>query len=63
MSYISLSKKDQKEMLDKIGASSIEELFRSIPDELKVKQKLDVPEALTEPELIRQIEEIASQNS
>jgi glycine dehydrogenase subunit 1 len=63
MSYISLSKKDKKEMLDKIGVSSIEDLFRSIPDELKVKQKLDVPEALTEPELVRQIEDIASQNS
>ncbi len=63
MSYISLSKKDKKEMLDKIGVSSIEELFRCIPDELKVKQRLDVPEALTEPDLIRHIEEIASQNS
>lgn len=63
MSYISLSKKDKKEMLDKIGVSTIEELFRPIPDELKVKQKLDVPEALTEPDLIRQIEEIARQNS
>ncbi len=63
MSYISLSKRDKKEMLDKIGVSSIEELFRCIPDELKVKNRLDVPEALTEPELIRHIEEIASQNS
>jgi glycine dehydrogenase subunit 1 len=63
MSYISLSKRDKKEMLDKIGVSSIEELFRCIPDELKVKNRLDVPEALTEPDLIRHIEEIASQNS
>ena len=63
MSYISLSEKDKKEMLAKIGISSVEELFCSIPDDLRVKQKLDVPEALTEPELTRQIEEIANQNS
>ncbi len=63
MSYISLSEKDKKEMLAKIGISSVDELFCSIPDDLKVKQKLDVPEALTEPELTRQIEEIANQNS
>jgi glycine dehydrogenase subunit 1 len=63
MSYISLSEKDKKEMLAKIGISSVEELFRSIPDDLKFKGGLDVPEALTEPELIRRIEEIAHQNT
>ena len=63
MSYISLSEKDKKEMLAKIGISSVDELFCSIPDDLKVKQKLDVPESLTEPELTRLIEEIANQNS
>ncbi|UCE41678.1 MAG: aminomethyl-transferring glycine dehydrogenase subunit GcvPA [Candidatus Aminicenantes bacterium] len=63
MSYISLSEKDKKEMLAKIGISSVDELFQCIPDDLKVNQKLDVPEALTEPELTRQIEEIANQNS
>ena len=63
MSYISLSEKDKKEMLAKIGISSVDELFQCIPDDLKFKQKLDVPEALTEPELTRQIEEVASQNS
>jgi glycine dehydrogenase subunit 1 len=63
MSYISLSEKDKKEMLAKIGVSSVDELFQSIPDDLKIKQKLDIPEALTEPELTRKIAEIARQNS
>lgn len=63
MSYISLSEKDKKEMLTKIGVSSIEDLFRSIPDNLKFKQNLDVPEALTEPELIERIEEIGRLNT
>jgi glycine dehydrogenase subunit 1 len=63
MSFISLSEKDKKEMLAKIGISSGEELFQCIPDELKVKQRLDIPEALTEPELTRQMENMASKNS
>lgn len=63
MSYISLSEKDKKEMLTRIGVSSVEELFRSVPDDLKIKQNLDVPDALTEPELIERMEEIARQNS
>ena len=63
MSYISLSPKDKKEMLTKIGISSVEDLFQCIPDDLKVKQKLEVPEALTEPELIRKMEEMAGRNS
>ena len=63
MSYISLSEKDKKEMLARIGISSIEELFRSIPDDLKIKKNLDVPESLTEPELGRWMDEIVSQNS
>jgi glycine dehydrogenase subunit 1 len=63
MSYISLSDKDKKEMLTKIGISSVAELFQCIPDDLKLKQKLDVPEALSEWELTRNIEEIASRNS
>jgi glycine dehydrogenase subunit 1 len=63
MSYFSLSPKDKKEMLTKIGVSSGADLFQCIPDELKVKQKLEVPEALTEPELIRKMEEIAGRNS
>ncbi|MDH4220801.1 MAG: glycine dehydrogenase, partial [Candidatus Aminicenantes bacterium] len=51
MSYISLSKKDRKEMLAKIGVSSVDDLFRSIPENLIMKDALDVPQALTESEL------------
>ena len=50
-------------MLARIGISSMEELFCPIPDDLRLKQNLDLPEALTEPELIRRIEDIAHQNS
>lgn len=63
MSYISLSDKDRREMLARIGISSVQELFRCIPDDLKIHHELDVPDALTEPDLIRWMNEFARQNS
>lgn len=62
MSYTSLSNKDKKEMLAKIGVLSAEELFRTIPEELKLKGRLKVPSPLSEPELIHHFEEIAQKN-
>ncbi|MFB0566704.1 MAG: aminomethyl-transferring glycine dehydrogenase subunit GcvPA [Candidatus Aminicenantaceae bacterium] len=52
MSYISLSDKDKKEMMKAIGISSLEELFSSIPEELKLKNALRLPQAHTEQELM-----------
>jgi glycine dehydrogenase subunit 1 len=62
MSYISLSKKDKQEMLAKIGISSLDELFDSIPDGVKLKRDLNVPAALSEPELLSHFESVASRN-
>lgn len=62
MSYISLSDKDKKDMLARIGASSIHELFRSIPDSIKLGRDLEVPGPLSEPELSAFFEKIARKN-
>ncbi|NQT80738.1 MAG: aminomethyl-transferring glycine dehydrogenase subunit GcvPA [Candidatus Aminicenantes bacterium] len=62
MSYTSLSDKDIKEMMSRIGISSMEELFRTIPEGIRLKGELKVPSALTEIELIHHFEKIAKQN-
>jgi len=62
MSYISLSDKDKKEMLDKIGISTVDELFTSVPENIKLKRLLDIPAALSEHELIDKLKEIAGKN-
>src|SRR5882672_6774335 len=49
-------------MLEKIGAASVEELFRSIPSELRLKRDLNVPPALTEIELSQHLQELAARN-
>jgi glycine dehydrogenase subunit 1 len=62
MNYISLSDKDKKEMLDEIGISTVDELFTSVPKNIKLKRLLDVPAALSEPELVDKLREIAEKN-
>jgi glycine dehydrogenase subunit 1 len=62
MSYISLSDKDKKEMMAKIGISSLAELFRSIPKDIMLKRELNVPSPMTELELIELFEKIAQKN-
>jgi glycine dehydrogenase subunit 1 len=63
MSYISLGDKDKKEMLERIGISSMAELFRTIPEEIRLKKKLNLPSPLTETELIHHFEKIAQKNT
>jgi glycine dehydrogenase subunit 1 len=63
MGYISLSDKDKKEMLERIGISSPEDLFRSVPDQVKLKRKLDLPAGLTEPELLARMGDMAGRNA
>ncbi len=53
MPFIPHTKKDIAEMLETIGAASIEELFDEIPENLKVDSLDSVPEALTEMEITR----------
>ena len=62
MSYLSLSDKDKKEMLARIGVPSPAELFGPIPEEIKLERELKVPSSLTEPELIHYFEEVARKN-
>lgn len=62
MSYIPLSDKDKKEMLTKIGISSIEDLFHSIPENIKLKRDLNLSGPLSELELIQYFEGEARKN-
>ena len=62
MSYISLSDQDKKEMLDRIGASSLDDLFCCLPDEIRLKKELRLPPPLTEPELVRHFEALGRKN-
>ncbi|MBS3818642.1 aminomethyl-transferring glycine dehydrogenase subunit GcvPA [bacterium] len=62
MNYVPLSDKDKKEMLATIGLSSMEDLFRTVPQEIRLKGKLNLPDPLSEPELIQYFEQLAGKN-
>ncbi|MCG2815285.1 MAG: aminomethyl-transferring glycine dehydrogenase subunit GcvPA [Candidatus Aminicenantes bacterium] len=63
MSYISLSDKDKKEMLARIGIKSLDDLYSCIPADLKLNRDLEVPQALTETELFRYFDTVAKKNT
>jgi glycine cleavage system P protein (glycine dehydrogenase) subunit 1 len=62
LSYLSLTDADREAMLGAIGVQTVEELFRDIPAGVHFDRELAVPPALTEVELQRHLEELASKN-
>ncbi|MBD3675324.1 MAG: aminomethyl-transferring glycine dehydrogenase subunit GcvPA [Planctomycetaceae bacterium] len=62
MSYIFTTPEQQQEMLQEIGVNSIEELFASIPPELRFQGELDLQPAKCELELEQEIAGRAKQN-
>ena len=62
MRYLPHTKEDIEAMLAKTGHSSLDELFESIPEALKTKEAVNIPEALSEWELNSHMEELAASN-
>ncbi len=63
MPYHYNTPEDKQAMLAAIGAESVDVLFDSIPAELKLGRRLDLPPALSELELDRHLRELASHNT
>ena len=61
--YIPGTDEDRKQMLDALGLTEIDGLFSEIPEELKFKRRLDIPEALSELELISHMKQLAGMNA
>ncbi|HUP32155.1 MAG TPA: aminomethyl-transferring glycine dehydrogenase subunit GcvPA [Gaiellaceae bacterium] len=62
MAQLSLTDSDREEMLAAIGVASVDELFRDIPAGVRFRGELDLEPALSEPELVRHLEELAARN-
>ncbi|MEW6025679.1 MAG: aminomethyl-transferring glycine dehydrogenase subunit GcvPA [Planctomycetota bacterium] len=63
MPYIPHTESDIREMLKASGAANIDELFKSIPTQLRLNQPLNLPKALSEPEATKLLSELAAQNT
>ncbi|HUK98957.1 MAG TPA: aminomethyl-transferring glycine dehydrogenase subunit GcvPA [Gaiellaceae bacterium] len=62
MSYLSLTDADREAMLSAIGVESIEELFRDVPEGVRLRRDLELAPALSEAELQRHLSELAARN-
>ena len=60
--YIPATDAERAEMLKTIGAGSVDELFEDIPAQVRLNRPLDLPPALSDPELIAQLRAIAERN-
>ncbi|MBA2378468.1 MAG: aminomethyl-transferring glycine dehydrogenase subunit GcvPA [Blastocatellia bacterium] len=63
MRYIPNSPEERQEMLASIGLSSEQELFRSIPEDVRLGRELNITDPLAEPEVIAAMEEMAAKNT
>ncbi len=62
MSYVLNTRDDQRDMLKRIGVESVEQLFQSIPESLRLRRALNVAPALTEIELSQHLQKLAGHN-
>lgn len=60
--YLPTTPQDRAEMLQTIGVDSVEELFAEIPKNIRFQGRLPIPEALSEPELLKKMKQFADQN-
>ena len=61
-SYVPNTAKERQEMLSTMGMTSMDQLFQSIPDEVKLKKELQIPKGKTELEVRREMEGMAGRN-
>jgi glycine dehydrogenase subunit 1 len=61
--YIPNSPEERSEMLKAMGLGSAEELFDSIPEDLRLKRPLNTPAALSEIELLERFDEMGARNA
>jgi|tagenome__1003787_1003787.scaffolds.fasta_scaffold20978887_4 glycine dehydrogenase subunit 1 len=60
--FTSATDADRRAMLDRIGVSSIDELFADIPENLRLGRPLDLPEGMAEQDVFEHLSQLASRN-
>src|SRR5256714_15587346 len=62
MSYIPNTPEDQEAMLAALGLPSFEALLSPVPENVRLRRPLDLPPALSEPDLKRVLASMAAKN-
>lgn len=61
-SYIPNVESTRREMLERLGMSSFDELFSHIPEKVRLKKDLDIPDGKSEYEMISELKRLSSEN-
>ncbi len=56
--YLPHTEEDIRKMLDAIGVKKVEDLFQTIPKEVRLSKPLNLPEPLSEPDLLRHFQRL-----
>jgi len=62
-SFVPATDQDRKEMLSAIGINSVEDLFGQLPQEVILKEGLNLPGGMSEMEVCKKMEGIAAKNT
>ena len=57
------TEEDIKEMLQKVGVDSIDELYKDVPSEVIFKEEYDIPSCMSEVELRKHFKQLAAKNN
>lgn len=61
--YFPHTEDDIRQMLERIGAGSLEELYSDVPQDVIFRKEYDLPDAMSEHEVRQYFEELAEQNT
>lgn len=61
--YLPMTEQDQKEMLERIGVSTIDELFADVPESVRFKGEYNIKPAASEPDLVVEMATMARKNA
>jgi glycine dehydrogenase subunit 1 len=62
VSFLSLTDTDREAMLAAVGVATVDDLFRDIPEGVRLDRELDLEPALSEPEIVAHLTELAGRN-
>ncbi|MEO1484830.1 MAG: aminomethyl-transferring glycine dehydrogenase [Bacteroidota bacterium] len=61
--HIGITEEDVKQMLQTVNAESMEQLiFETIPDDIRLKQDLDLPQGISEHAFLKHLEDLSQKN-
>ena len=61
--YVPVTDAERQEMLETIGVKSMEELLSDVPASVRLARPLDLPEGLSEADVMRRMRAYAAENA